>query len=211
MIRFLSVLTFCFFIFINVSTAQATTNENTILVLGDSLSAGYQMKPQQAWPHLLSQQLDEQNLNTRIINASVSGDTTGNGLARITTLLELHKPNWVIIELGANDGLRGFPPARIQNNLASLITKSQDGGAEVILMQIRIPPNYGKRYNQLFNNLYPTLAEQFEVPLIPFFLEHVITKPEWMMSDGLHPKAEAQPWIANYIGEQILPFIKTAS
>lgn len=169
------------------------------------------MKPQQAWPHLLSQQLDEQNLNTRIINASVSGDTTGNGLARINTLLELHKPNWVVIELGANDGLRGFPPSRIQSNLSALITQSQAGGAEVILMQIRIPPNYGKKYNQLFNDLYPRLADEFNIPLIPFFLEQVIVKPEWMMSDGLHPKAEAQPWIANYIGEQILPFIKTAS
>ncbi len=189
---------------------QATTAENTILILGDSLSAGYQMKPQQAWPHLLSQQLDEQNINTRVINASVSGDTTGNGLARISTLLELHKPNWVMIELGANDGLRGFPPARIQNNLSALISNSQESGANVILMQIRIPPNYGKKYNQLFSDMYPTLAAQFQIPLIPFFLEQVIIKPEWMMNDGLHPNAEAQPWIANHIKEQISPIIKTS-
>ncbi len=168
------------------------------------------MKPQQAWPHLLSQQLDEQNINTRVINASVSGDTTGNGLARISTLLELHKPNWVMIELGANDGLRGFPPARIQNNLSALISNSQESGANVILMQIRIPPNYGKKYNQLFSDMYPTLAAQFQIPLIPFFLEQVIIKPEWMMNDGLHPNAEAQPWIANHIKEQISPIIKTS-
>jgi len=167
------------------------------------------MKPEQAWPSLLSQQLDEQNVNSRVINASISGDTTGNGLARLENLLAMHRPNYVLIELGANDGLRGFPPALIRKNLAALIEQSQTAGATVVLMQIRIPPNYGKKYNQLFTELYPSLAKQYQVALMPFFLEHVIVKPQWMMEDGLHPKPIAQPWIAQYVAKQLLPILKT--
>nr|WP_154199997.1 arylesterase [Vibrio navarrensis] len=110
-------------------------------------------------------------------------------------------PDWVLIELGANDGLRGFPPKTIAANLSRMIQITKAAGAKPVLMQIRVPPNYGKRYSQAFFDLYPTLAEHQQVPLLPFFLEQVITKPEWMMQDGLHPTADAQPWIAEFVAE----------
>ncbi|CCO60945.1 arylesterase precursor [Vibrio nigripulchritudo ATCC 27043] len=200
MLRFLSVL-FCF-LFSTIASAQ------TLLILGDSLSAGYQMKAEQSWPSLLSHSLNEYDLNVSIQNGSVSGDTTGNGLAKLPGLLEEHSPNWVLIELGANDGLRGFPPKTINKNLRKLIELSEDSGATPILMQIRVPPNYGTRYSNLFADIYVDLADEYKIPLIPFFLEQVIIKPEWMMSDGLHPKPEAQPWISDFVAQQIAPILK---
>lgn len=160
-----------------------------------------------SWPTMLSDKLSGDSTSFTVINGSVSGDTTGNGLAKLPGLLTEHQPNYVLIELGANDGLRGFQPNIIQRNLSTLITKSQEAGAEVFLMQIRVPPNYGKRYSTMFENIYPTLSEEHNVPLIPFFLEQVIIKPEWMMEDGLHPKAEAQPFIAEIVAESLQPYL----
>ncbi|ELV8625579.1 multifunctional acyl-CoA thioesterase I/protease I/lysophospholipase L1 [Vibrio cidicii] len=177
------------------------TAAEKILILGDSLSAGYNMPAEQAWPSLLPDVLKTYGKDVQVINASISGDTTGNGLARLPDLLTTHSPDWVLIELGANDGLRGFPPKTIAANLSRMIQKTKAAGAKPALMQIRVPPNYGKRYSQAFFDLYPTLAEHQQVPLLPFFLEQVITKPEWMMQDGLHPTADAQPWIAEFVAE----------
>ncbi|EJN6829361.1 arylesterase [Vibrio cidicii] len=177
------------------------TAAEKILILGDSLSAGYNMPAEQAWPTLLPDVLKTYGKDVQVINASISGDTTGNGLARLPDLLTTHSPDWVLIELGANDGLRGFPPKTIAANLSRMIQKTKAAGAKPALMQIRVPPNYGKRYSQAFFDLYPTLAEHQQVPLLPFFLEQVITKPEWMMQDGLHPTADAQPWIAEFVAE----------
>ncbi|KJR21396.1 arylesterase [Vibrio navarrensis] len=179
----------------------AATAAEKILILGDSLSAGYNMPAQQAWPSLLPDVLKTYGKDVQVINASISGDTTGNGLARLPDLLTTHSPDWVLIELGANDGLRGFPPKTIAANLSRMIQMTKASGAKPALMQIRVPPNYGKRYSQAFFDLYPTLAEHQQVPLLPFFLEQVITKPEWMMQDGLHPTADAQPWIAEFVAE----------
>ncbi|EGR2795870.1 arylesterase [Vibrio navarrensis] len=177
------------------------TAAEKILILGDSLSAGYNMPAEQAWPSLLPDVLKTYGKDVQVINASISGDTTGNGLARLPDLLTTHSPDWVLIELGANDGLRGFPPKTIAANLSRMIQITKAAGAKPALMQIRVPPNYGKRYSQAFFDLYPTLAEHQQVPLLPFFLEQVITKPEWMMQDGLHPTADAQPWIAEFVAE----------
>ncbi|QUJ66800.1 multifunctional acyl-CoA thioesterase I/protease I/lysophospholipase L1 [Photobacterium sp. GJ3] len=179
----------------------------TLMVFGDSLSAGYQMRAEQSWPRLMEPMLNGDGLKLKVVNASISGDTTGNGLARLPKLLKQHSPDYVIIELGANDGLRGFPPATVEKNLTAIIDLIYNSGAEPMLMQIRIPPNYGKRYTSQFEAIYPKLSASFELPLLPFFLEEVILRDEWMMSDGLHPTAEAQPWIAQFMTEAITPFL----
>lgn len=189
-------------------TLSFTAQSATLLVLGDSLSSGYQMAQNQAWPTFLSDELKHQGVEVETVNGSVSGDTTGNGLARLPQLLDQHQPDYVLIELGANDGLRGFPPNLIKQNLTQLINLSRDNGAEVILMQIQVPPNYGRRYTQSFEQLYPTLSEEKSVPLIPFFLAQIITDDSLMMQDGLHPKPDAQPWIAEFVAENIAPIIK---
>lgn len=179
-------------------------HSGTLLVLGDSLSAGYQMSIEKAWPSLLPQELTKRGHQLNIVNASISGDTTGNGLARLPALLEKHVPDYVLIELGANDGLRGFPPKIIKKNLQQLIDLSQSSGAEVLLMQIQVPPNYGKRYTDSFEQLYPTLSEEKGIPLMPFFLAEIITNKDWMMQDGLHPKPVAQPWIAEFVANELI-------
>ncbi|MEL7292262.1 MAG: multifunctional acyl-CoA thioesterase I/protease I/lysophospholipase L1 [Pseudomonadota bacterium] len=179
----------------------------SLLVVGDSLSAGYQMPIENAWPSLLTQDLAEKGQTVQVINASISGDTTGNGLARLPNLLNQHQPDYVLIELGANDGLRGFPPGLIQNNLEQLIDMVRGANAKPLLMQIHVLPNYGKRYTEAFSAIYPKVAENKSVPLLPFFLEGVVIKPEWMMSDGLHPKPEAQPWISNFVANQLINYL----
>jgi len=179
-------------------------NASKLLILGDSLSAGYQMPIEKAWPTLLPDVLSQKGKSIDVINASISGDTTGNGIARLPQLLTQHQPDYVLIELGANDGLRGFPPKMIQRNLGRLIDMVRVSNSTPLLMQIRVLPNYGKRYTNAFADLYPKLAKQQDVPLLPFFLEGVITKPEWMMEDGLHPKSEAQPWIAEFVATELI-------
>lgn len=187
---------------------SSIANSNTLLIIGDSLSAGYKIPVEESWPVLLPAQLKKQNQNIKVINASISGDTSGNGLARLPGLLTQHKPDYVLIELGANDGLRGFSPAIISKNLSAMIDGVLANNATPILMQIRVPTNYGKRYGDAFAKIYPTLTAQKNISLMPFFLEQVITKPEWMLSDGLHPNAKAQQWIAEYMSTELGKIIK---
>ncbi|WP_194437663.1 arylesterase [Vibrio fluminensis] len=197
MLRLLSLLLASFMI----SPVSATT----LLVLGDSLSAGYQMPIEKAWPSLLPNVLADKGKPVTVINGSISGDTTGNGLARLPKLLDEHKPNIVLIELGANDGLRGFPPNLIENNLVSIIGQVKAIDAQPILMQIHVLPNYGKRYTQAFSDLYPKVANAQQIPLVPFMLEPIMRDyPDWMMADGLHPKPDAQPWIAEFVSKQLI-------
>ncbi|MDN3716044.1 arylesterase [Vibrio breoganii] len=198
MIRVLSFV----FLFLSINA-----NAASLLVLGDSLSAGYQMPIEKAWPTLLPDELSDRGHQMRIINGSISGDTTGNGLTRLPALLDKHRPDYVLIELGANDGLRGFPPKLIKDNLTKLIDLSEESGAKVIVMQIQVPPNYGKRYTQSFEQVYPSVTEDKGVDLIPFFLAEIITDPDLMMQDGLHPKANAQPWIAEFVALQLSPLL----
>jgi acyl-CoA thioesterase-1 len=165
-----------------------------LLILGDSLSAAYGMQQQQGWPHLLQQQTDWQ-----LINASISGETTAGGLARLPALLKQHQPDAVLIELGGNDGLRGFAIDTVKSNLSEIITLVQQHNAMPVLMQIRIPPNYGPRYGQQFSALYPALAEQFQIRLWPFFMDNIAINSELMLPDGIHPNAEAQPLISAFV------------
>ncbi len=190
---------------------SSTALSQTLLVLGDSLSAGYQMPAEKSWPALLPPLLAQQAQPTTVINASISGNTSGNGLARLPNLLKQHKPDFVLIELGANDGLRGFHPKILRNNLSQMITEIKKVRSQPLLMQIEVPPNYGKRYNELFRNTYPSLSEATNVPLLPFFLIDIIVKPELMMKDGLHPTAEAQPLIAQFMAKHLQPYLNKES
>ena len=183
--------------FLVLSVTAAAVQAKTLLILGDSLSAGYGLSQQQSWVYLLQQKLDQQNSGWTLINASISGETSGGGLARLPALLDQHKPEYVLIELGANDGLRGFPVQQLETNLLSMIKQATSQNSKAVLMQIRIPPNYGPRYTKLFTDLYPKVAKQQQVPLWPFFMETIALKPQWMQADGLHPNLEAQPVIAD--------------
>ncbi|OAJ95826.1 arylesterase [Vibrio bivalvicida] len=196
MFRILSLV----LLFLSVNPAYS----KTLLILGDSLSAGYQMPIERAWPSLLADELAQSGQQVSVINASISGDTTGNGIARLPGLLDKHEPDYVLIELGANDGLRGFPVGIVQNNLTEMIGMIRNADATPLLMQIHILPNYGKRYTEAFAAVYPDVSQKLNVPLLPFLLEGVIINPEWMMTDGLHPKPEAQPWISNFVAKSLI-------
>lgn len=187
---------------------SARSHSSTLLILGDSLSAGYQMPIEQSWPALLGEQLERLDKPTTVVNGSVSGDTTGNGLARLPALLAQYKPSTVLIELGANDGLRGFPIQMIRSNIEQMIDLIKEQSGHIILLQIHLPPNYGKRYTQAFSALYPQLSERYNTPLLPFFLEPLIAKPQFIMADGLHPTAQAQPWIAQFMAGELAPHLK---
>lgn len=178
-----------------VPLAQA----DKILVFGDSLSAAYRIETEQGWVQLLANELGQHE----VINASVSGETTGGGLSRLPRLLEEIQPDWVLIELGGNDGLRGYPLQSIRNNLGEMIEASRNASAQPVLMEIRIPPNYGERYSSAFQQNYSELAEQYDIPLIGFILEEIALDSELMQDDGIHPTAEAQPEIARIVSEKL--------
>ncbi|MCY0801731.1 multifunctional acyl-CoA thioesterase I/protease I/lysophospholipase L1 [Providencia rettgeri] len=180
--------------------ALASTN---LLILGDSLSAGYRLPAEQAWASLLADRWQKLSPPIAVINGSISGNTSAQGLERLSTLLTQNKPNWVLIELGANDGLQGLPVEDLETNLQQIIDQIEQSGAKPLLMQIRIPPNYGKRYTTSFEKVYPKLAENNKIPLLPFYMETVITKPEWIQQDGIHPTVEAQPSIADFMEKQL--------
>jgi len=170
--------------------AQAA--EQTIVVVGDSLSSGYGIAAEQSWVAMLEDRLQSEGYGYRVVNASIAGDTSAGGLARLPRLLAAHKPDLVVIELGGNDGLRGQPVATLRNNLAKMIELSKQSGADVILAGIQIPPNYGQTYGQALAAVYPELSARFEAPLIGFILEDVALNPELMQPDGIHPNAAGQ-------------------
>jgi acyl-CoA thioesterase-1 len=165
----------------------------TILFLGDSISAGYGMSLEQGWVALLARQLDHSHPGFEVVNASISGETSVGALARLPALLTEHEPAVVVIELGGNDGLRGYPVKRFRENLSSMTALSQDAGAGVILVQMEIPPNYGSRYTQAFSESYALVAAETGALLAPFLLDGVATAPGLMQADGIHPTVEAQP------------------
>ena len=162
------------------------------MVFGDSLSAGYGIDVDQSWPALLQSRLASEGYEHRVVNASITGETTEGGATRIETALESFAPELVILELGGNDGLRGFPPARIKENLLAIVQTARESGAAVVLLGIRIPTNYGPRYTQSFENVYREVAEQFSVPWIEFFMDGVALNDDLMQDDGIHPNAAAQ-------------------
>lgn len=166
---------------------------NTVLVVGDSLSAGYGLQDGEGWVHLLEKRLKLQAPGWTVINASISGDTTSNGQQRLAGSLQQHKPSIVIIELGGNDGLRGTQLPIIKQNLTDLVKQSQAAGAKVLLMEMRIPPNYGKKYTDRFTGQYREIANETGAVLVPFFLAEVGGRNELMQADGIHPNALGQP------------------
>lgn len=171
-------------------------SQQTLLVVGDSLSAAYGVPSETAWVQLLRERLQGTGLsNWNVVNASISGETTDGGARRLPELLEKNKPSVVIIELGGNDGLRGFPPNVIKSNLASMVESVQDSGARAILVGMQIPPNYGQRYTQMFADIFPTLSDSYNAALVPFFLDGIYDKQNLMQGDGIHPTAEAQPML----------------
>lgn len=185
----------------------SSTQAQTLLVLGDSLSAGYQMQAEQSWPALLNEKWQQQGGEHKLINASISGETTQGGLARLPALLEEHKPDWVLIELGGNDGLRGFAPAITRANLTKMVALAKASQAKTVLTQIQLPRNYGARYLQQFEQIFPELAQANGLPLMPFFLDDIVLRPELMMNDGIHPTAAAQPQIRDRVASFIEPLL----
>jgi len=183
---------------------SAQAQEHRILVLGDSISAAYGMSLEQGWVALMEARLGEDAIPVEVVNASISGETTAGGLRRLPELLALHEPTIVVIELGPNDGLRGYPLERLRNNLQQLVTLSQDAGASVILVPMEIPPNYGSRYTAGFRDSFTAIAGSNGIVLAPFLMEGVATDPEMMQADGLHPTVEAQRLLL----QNILPTIK---
>ena len=192
---------------ITLCLVPTLVSAKTILILGDSLSAGYGIDAKQGWAHLLQQRLNQQYPKQhKVVNASVSGETTSGALARLPKLLQTYKPEIVVIELGGNDGLRGQPPQMIQKNLAQLVQLSQKQKAKVLLFGMKIPPNYGTAYSTAFENNYKVVSQQYKIKLLPFFLEGVAGNKSLIQNDQIHPNVKAQPILLNLA----YPYIKGA-
>ena len=180
------------FSFSNIITAE----EETLLILGDSISAGYGINQKDSWVSVLQSKFDNDGTSIKLINSSVSGDTTSGGLQRLRRDLQKFDPDYVLIELGGNDALRGYPIKRIKDNLQTMIALIKNNSSKALLMQIRIPPNYGQKYTLAFERIYLELASSEEIYFLPFMLENVGLNPDLMQPDGVHPNAKAQPLIA---------------
>jgi acyl-CoA thioesterase-1 len=190
-----------------VNTGDKYVTEYKLLVLGDSLSAAYGLRAAQGWVSLLQTKWRESGQPISVVNAAISGDTTDGGLARLPRLLALHQPTHLYIELGGNNGLQGHNPKKIKQNLAQMIKLAKQNDIEVILQEIQIPTNYGRRYTELFVQNYHQLANEYDVPLIPFFLQDIALKPALMQNDGIHPTAEAQAMIVEFLSPKLIKVI----
>ena len=179
----------------------------TLLVLGDSISAAFGLDTRQGWVSLLEQRLAAEGFDYQVVNASVSGDTSAGGLARLPTLLAEHRPQLVIVELGGNDGLRGQAPAQLQQNLAAMVQQSQKVGAKVLILGMQLPPNYGVRYTTAFAAVFPQVANQTGAALVPFLLEGVGGVPALMQDDGIHPGAAAQAQLLDNVWLSLKPLL----
>lgn len=190
--------------------AAGTAVAATLLVFGDSLAAGYGLPQGTGWVHLLEQRIEKQGYDYKVINASISGETATGGRQRIGPALATHRPEIVILELGANDGLRGQPLSGIEQNLAAIIQACREQGARVLLVGVQIPPNYGARYAQGLQAIYPTLAKRYRLPLVPFLLEGFAQRREFFQADGLHPTAEAQPLVLENVWRPLARLLRPA-
>ena len=195
-------------IFILFASYSITAQSKTLLILGDSISAGYGIKEAENWVTLLQQNYAARDLEIKIINSSVSGDTTIGGLGRIKKDLSLFSPSHILIELGGNDALRGYPIDSIKKNLSTTIELIKKNGSLPILMQIRIPPNYGKRYVEAFEKIYEELSIEQDIPLVEFMLENIALNKNLMQLDGIHPNRKAQPFIAEFVRKELLQFLE---
>ena len=178
-----------------------------VLIVGDSISAAFGLDTRAGWVALLEQRLEQQGFSDKVVNASITGDTSANGSARLPALLAAHKPDLVVLELGGNDGLRGMPVTQLQQNLASMIDLSRKAGAEVLLLGMQLPPNYGARYTKAFAQVYQTLADEKKVALVPFLLEGVGGVPTLMQADGVHPTAGAQGKLLENVWPTLKPLL----
>jgi len=184
------------------------SDERKLLILGDSISAGYGIEEGSQWTEILQIKYNEQKTELVIINASISGDTTGGGLSRIESLLNKYNPEILLIELGGNDALRGYPVKKIKSNLDKISSLAIEKKVEVLLMQIRIPPNYGRRYVSAFENLFVEMGTQEGINLFPFMLQTVALNKDLMLPDGIHPNAKAQPLIAEFMYNKLQRYVK---
>ena len=189
---------------LNLSLNLYSEKAKSLLILGDSISAGYGMSKEKQWSEVLKEKLNQEKISLKIINASVSGETTGGGLVRSDKLLQNNMPSYLLIELGGNDALRGYPPQTVKSNLLEIINLGKTYGSKSIIMQIRIPPNYGNRYRNEFESIYTEIAEETGSLYMPFMLNNIALEENLMMADGIHPTEEAQPLIA----EEIFNFLK---
>ena len=202
-LKFIKSLIFVF----SINCVYALDEQRTLLIFGDSISAGYGMSKEKQWSVLLQEKFNKENIKIKVINSSISGETTGGGLVRFEGIIKQYKPNYVLLELGGNDALRGYPPKKISSNLVEMISISEISNANIFLMQIKIPPNYGSRYQKAFESIYPRVAETTSAILIPFMLEEVALNADLMLPDGIHPKESAQPLIADFIYLQLKPLL----
>jgi acyl-CoA thioesterase-1 len=193
------------------ATQLAAAAPRTILVFGDSLSAGYGIAVSESWPALLDDRLKQDKAPYIVFNASISGETTAGGRARFAAALEQTHPAIVILALGANDGLRGLPVSAVQDNLATMVRMAKKHQASVLLIGMRLPPNYGNNYTQQFEDVFRHLAKREKVSLIPFLLEPIAADSQSFQTDGLHPTAKAQPQILDHVWQQLRPLLKPAS
>jgi len=192
-------------------TTHGTTlanDKSVILIMGDSISAAYNMEQAESWPALLSTRLEQDGYAYQVFNSSITGDTTEGGLSRLPRLLESQKPAVVVIELGGNDGLRGLSLDVTRNNLQQMLTLSKESGAQLVLAGIQLPPNYGLTYTERFANMFVELAEEHGAALIPFILEDIALNPALMQDDGIHPNVEAQPVLLDLVWKALQPLLK---
>ncbi len=199
-------LSFLIVFLFSLSTYSDIKTES-LLIYGDSISAGYGMSKEKQWSVILQEKINKENLKIKVINSSISGETTSGGLARLSQTIKSIQPDYLLLELGGNDALRGYPPKQIASNIAEMIKIADSASTKVLLMQIKIPPNYGSRYQKAFESIYSSIADETSATLIPFMLEEVALNEELMLPDGIHPKASAQPLIADYVYRQLKPLL----
>lgn len=208
-LRLRSIVFIAFVLAFTCAQANQEQPQRTLLIVGDSLSAAYGVQTDEAWVALLRARLHSEGLaDWEVVNASISGETTDGGLRRLPRLLEQNNPDVVVIELGGNDGLRGFPPGVIEKNLARMIEQVQDAGARPLLVGMQIPPNYGERYTQAFAGIFPKLADQYDTALVEFFLDGIYDQEGMMQGDGIHPSAAAQGQLLANIWPQLKSLLK---
>jgi acyl-CoA thioesterase I len=186
---------------------NAVASERVLLVMGDSLSAAYGLRTEQGWVHMLEQRLQQGDAGWRVVNASISGETTAGGASRVLNEIARHQPDALLIALGANDGLRGLPLDAARANLQRMITAARNSSAEVLLVGMQMPPNYGPDYTRMFQQMYVELAEQNKVALLPFLLEPIASERDAFMADNLHPTASAQPRLLDHVWPALLPVL----
>jgi acyl-CoA thioesterase-1 len=208
MFRFLKILSVCITLFFAHATLAETTSKPVILVFGDSLAAAYGIPKEKGWVNLLAQRVKDNQLPYEVANASVSGETTAGGLSRLPAALQQFKPSIVVIELGANDGLRGLPTDAMKNNLEKMIQASKQANAQVVLLGMFIPPNYGPQYTNGFKAVYLDLSEKYKTPFVPFFLDGVSGHADLVIEDGLHPNVNAQSKLLENVWPTLKPLLK---